>query len=107
LPADVDAFNHRLRYKFAIESVYTFRSWVGVALRADRVAPNSKDSGETFYVLAPRLVFRTNWVSHETISIIYGKWFYGPRSHPEASSIISGDVGLDSQLIAFNVNMWW
>ena len=28
----------------ALESIYTFRSWVGVALRADRVAPNSKDS---------------------------------------------------------------
>ena len=58
-------------------------------------------------MLAPRLVFRTNWVSRETISIIYGKWFYGPHSHPEASSIVSGDVGFDDQLIAFNVNMWW
>jgi len=78
-----------------------------VALRADRVAPNSKDSGDTFYVLAPRLMFRTNWVSRETISIIYGKWFYGPRSHGETGSTVSGDVGLDDQLIAFNVNMWW
>ncbi|MGA9655981.1 MAG: hypothetical protein WBV96_18925, partial [Polyangia bacterium] len=107
LPASVDLFNHRLRYKFGVESIYTFCPWMGVALRADRVAPNSKDSGETFYVLAPRLVFRTNWVTRETISIIYGRWFYGPRSHPEANSIISGDVGLDDQLIAFNVNMWW
>jgi hypothetical protein len=107
LPEGVDTFNHRLRYKFGVESVYTFLPWMGVALRADRVAPNSKDSGETFYVLAPRLMFRTNWVSRETISIIYGKWFYGPRSHGETGSTVSGDVGLDDQLIAFNVNMWW
>jgi hypothetical protein len=80
LPAVGRLFNHRLRYKFALESVYTFRSWVGVALRADCVVPNSKDAGETFYVLAPRLVFRTNWVTRETISIIYGKWFYGPTA---------------------------
>jgi hypothetical protein len=52
-------------------------------------------------------MFRTNWVSRETISIIYGKWFYGPRSHGETGSTVSGDVGLDDQLIAFNVNMWW
>jgi len=102
-----DVFNHRLRYKFALESVYTFRSWVGVALRADRVVPNSKDSGETFYVLSPRLVFRTNWVSRETISIIYGKWFYGPRTHGEGGSTVTGDVGFDDQLIALNVSMWW
>ncbi len=96
-----------LRYKFGIESMYTMRSWLGVALRADRVAPNSKDSDETFYVLAPRVIFRTNWVSRESISIIYGRWFYGPHSHPEANSLLATDVGLDANLIAFNVNMWW
>ena len=107
LPADADLFNHRARYKFGVESIYTMRSWVGVALRADCVVPNSKDLGETFYVLAPRVVFRTNWVSRESISIIYGRWFYGPRSHPEANSLLATDVGLDANLIAFNVNMWW
>jgi hypothetical protein len=107
LPTAVDLFNHRLRYKFALESVYTFRSWVGVALRADCVVPNSKDADETFYVLSPRLVFRTNWVSHETISVIYGKWFYGRHSHGEGGSNVPGDVGFDDQLIALNVNMWW
>ena len=107
LPESVDTFNHRLRYKFGLEAVYAIRSWVSLALRADRVAPNSKDTRETFYVLAPRLVFRTNWVSRETFSIIYGRWFYGPDSHGEAGSTISGDVGFDRQLIAFNVNMWW
>jgi hypothetical protein len=109
LPADVDMFNHRLRYKFGLESIYTIRSWVAVALRADRVAPNSKDKNlsETFYVLAPRVVFRTSWVSRESISIIYGRWFYGPGSHPEASSLLAEDVSLDKHLIAFNVNMWW
>ena len=107
LPASVDTFNHRLRYKCALEAVYTFLPWMAAALRADRVAPNSKDSDETFYVLAPRLIFRTNWVSRETFSIIYGKWFYGPHSHAETGSTVMGDVGLDDQLIAFNVNMWW
>jgi hypothetical protein len=71
------------------------------------VVPNSKDLGETFYVLAPRVIFRTNWVSRESISIIYGRWFYGPRSHPETSSLLAKDVGLDANLIVFNVNMWW
>jgi hypothetical protein len=107
LPADADLFNHRARYKFGVESIYTMRPWVGVALRADCVVPNSKDLGETFYVLAPRVIFRTNWVSRESISIIYGRWFYGPRSHPETSSLLATDVGLDKNLIAFNVNMWW
>lgn len=107
LPADADTFNHRWRYKFGVESIYSFLPWMSAALRADRVAPNSKDSEETFYVLAPRLMFRTNWVTRETFTITYAKWFYGPHSHGEAGSTVSGDVGFDSQLIAFNANMWW
>jgi hypothetical protein len=107
LPESVDIFNHRLRYKFGVESVYTFRSWLAFSLRGDRVAPSSKDSGQTFYVLAPRLVFRTNWASRETFTITYAKWFYGPSSHGEGGSNVPGDVGFDDQLIAFNVNMWW
>ena len=107
LSESVDTFNHRVRYKAGLEAIYTMRPWVAVALRADCVVPNSKDLGETFYVLAPRVVFRTNWVSRESISIIYGRWFYGPRSHPEASSLLAKDVGLDKNLVVFNVNMWW
>jgi hypothetical protein len=75
-------------------------------MRADRVVPNSKDSEETFHVLAPRLVFRTNWQSRETITLLYAKWLYGPHTHPEASSITPGDR-LDDQLFALNVQIWW
>ena len=107
LPENVDVFNHKLRYKFGIESLYSFVSWMSVAFRADRVAPSSKDSGQTFYVLAPRLVFRTNWTSRESLTITYARWFYGPNSHGEAGSTVFGDVGFDNQLIALNVNMWW
>jgi hypothetical protein len=80
---------------------------MAVGFRADRVAPNSKDSEETFYVISPRVVFKRSWYSHESISIIYGKWFYGPHSHSEASAVVPSDWGLDDQLLALNVNLYW
>jgi hypothetical protein len=104
---DQDTFNRRLRYKFAAEAVYSMTYWFSFAVRADRVAPTSKDAGETFYVVAPRAIFKTNWMTHEQIVLIYGHWFYGPRTHPEASSLLPTDIGLDSNLVALNVNMWW
>ncbi len=107
LPSDQDQFNHRLRYKGAIDALYTILPWMGFGVRVDRVTPTSKDSEQTFYVLAPRLVFRTNWGARESIALIYGKWFYGPNTHPDASSIIAPDGRLDDQLIALNVNLWW
>jgi hypothetical protein len=104
---DQDTFNHRLRYKFGAEAIYSVAYWLSFALRGDRVAPTSKDAGETFYVVAPRVIFKTNWMTREQIVLIYGHWFYGPRTHPEASSLLPTDIGLDSNLVALNVNMWW
>ena len=80
---------------------------MGFGVRVDRVTPSSKDAAQTFYVLAPRLVFKTNWMTRETITLLYGKWFYGSNTHPDASSIVAPDGRLDDQLIALNVNMWW
>ena len=106
-PDEANFFNRRWRYKAGAEAIYTFLSWMGCSLRVDGVRPNSRDHGEDFLVLAPRLYFRSHWVTHENIVLTYGKWFYGPRTHAEGSSLIDGDVGLDDQLIAVNVNMWW
>jgi len=107
IPADVDLFDKRLRYKFGADVFSTFKPWMAVGFRADRVAPNSKDSQETFYVISPRVVFKRSWYSHENIQIIYGKWFYGPHSHSEASAVVPSDWGLDDQLLALNVNLYW
>jgi len=98
-------FDGRVRYKAGVDLFYNFMAYMGVAVRFDRVAPNSKDSGETFHVLAPRLVLRTGWTSRENISLMYAKWFYGPRTHAEASGVLPPRY--DDQLFALNVNIWW
>jgi hypothetical protein len=86
--------------------MYTLLPWFGVGLRVDRVIPNSKNSKETFHVLAPRLQFKTDWNSREAISIRYVKWFYGEESRNEGTGLRSPDR-LDDQLWALNFNMWW
>ena len=107
LPPGADVFNHKRRTKFGADVLYSFASFMGAAVRFDRVEPNSKDAGETFHVLASRLIFRTDWQSRGALTLLYAKWFYGPRSHSETGAVVSSDVGLDSQLVALNVNMWW
>jgi hypothetical protein len=98
-------FDGRKRYKAGLDLLYILNSWMGVALRVDRVAPNSRDSEETFHVVAPRLVFKTNWTSRENISVMYAKWFYGTDTHGEFS--VPRVPRLDDQLFALNVNMGW
>ncbi len=97
----------RIRHKYGLDVLYKFFPWLGAGVRGDRVVPTSLDSGETFHVIAPRLVFRSDWQSREQITLLYAKWFYGSRSHPEASQSTSASGKIDDQLIALNVNIWW
>jgi hypothetical protein len=103
---DFQPFDQRARCKAGADLLYTFLPFMAAGFRTDVVVPNAHDSGETFAVIAPRLIFKSDWNSRDTVSLIYGKWFYGPRSHPEANSITPGDR-LDDQLFALNVQMWW
>lgn len=99
-------FDGKLRNKFGLDTVYTFLPNWGLGLRIDRVAPNSKDDEETFYVLAPRLVFKTHWVTHEQVQLMYGKWFYGEHTRNEGTGLRT-QARLDDEMIALNFNMWW
>jgi hypothetical protein len=102
-----DPFNGgRFKNKQGLDVLYTFIPWLGVGLRMDRVAPNSKDAEETFYALAPRLQFRSNWQSHETVTLKYSKWFYGDHTHSDSWDARPREQ-LDDQMIALGFGMWW
>jgi hypothetical protein len=103
---DFERFDGRVRHKYGIDGLYTFLSWMGAGVRVDRVVPNSKDSAETFHVLAPRLQFKTDWNSREAIQLLYAKWFYGSRTRNEGTGERTPDR-LDDQLVALSFNMWW
>jgi hypothetical protein len=98
-------YDDRIRHKYGIDGLYTFQRYVSAGLRVDRVVPSSKDSSETFHVVAARVIFKTDWQSRENLTLLYAKWFYGEHSHPEYS--VLQRPWLDDQLIALNVNMWW
>jgi hypothetical protein len=98
-------YEDRRRFKAGADLFYGFLPYMGAGVRFDRVIPNSRDSSENFSVLNTRLVFKSDWTSRETISLIYARWFYGPHTHPEYSLL--QPPWLDDQLIALNVNMWW
>ncbi|MGC4086910.1 MAG: hypothetical protein QM756_03220 [Polyangiaceae bacterium] len=94
----------RTRHKYGVSALYTFLPWLGAGLRVDRVVPNSRDSEETYHVIAPRLQFKTDWNSHESITLTYVKWFLG--DHSRADNFIPRYL-LDDQVVALNFNMYW
>jgi hypothetical protein len=102
---DFQPFN-RVRHKYGLDVLYKLLPYLSAGVRGDRVVPNSRDSGETFHVIATRLVFKTDWQSREAVTLLYARWFYGPDSHPEASANVAPER-IDDQLLSLNVSMWW
>lgn len=99
-------FDGRFKQKVGLDLLYTFVPWLGLGLRADRIAPNSKDPEETFYAIAPRLQIRSNWQSHETITLKYSKWFYGKHTHSDSWDA-RPRAQLDDQMFGLGFGMWW
>ncbi len=99
-------FDNRSRNKFATEWTYRFLPWLGVGTRFDVVQPNSKDPEETFTVITPKIYFKSNWTSHELVTLQYARWFYGAHTAAQGTDPVSHD-NLDNQMVAISFGMWW
>jgi hypothetical protein len=99
-------YDGKLMFKVGTEVTYRPLSWFAVSARYDFVSPNSKDSKETFHVISPKLIFKSNWTSHEQIVVHYARWLLG--DHTQAFFPDDLDrARLDSNLVGVSFGMWW
>jgi len=99
-------FDGRVMYKFGAEVTYRFFSWLAISGRADHVVPNSKDMAETFNVISPKVIFKSNWLSHEQVTLSYTRWFYGAHTHAEFPDDYTRGQ-LDNEMYALTFGMWF
>jgi hypothetical protein len=81
--------------------------WLGLSGRYDNVQPNMNDSTETFQVLSPRLVLRTDFVSNEEIVLQYSRYLMG--AHTRLPHPWDGRPGTtaDRNVVSIIATMWW
>ncbi len=65
-----------MKLKFGFDLEYSPLSWMGMGFRGDHLRPNSTIDEQTFSILSPRLVFRSELATHEEISISYHRYSY-------------------------------
>jgi hypothetical protein len=65
------------KFKYGTDIVYSFLPKMAAALRTDVVNPNMSDSTQSFYIISPRLIFRSEFVTHEQIVLQYSYYMYG------------------------------
>jgi hypothetical protein len=92
------------KLKIGGEVVYTPLAWFAVGGRYDLVQPNLKDNTLSFHVLTPKIIFRTDFVSHEQVVVQYARYIYGDNVRAEFPWL-----GLKPARDVISVTglMWW
>jgi hypothetical protein len=68
------------KLKYGADVSVQLLPFLSTALRVDRVEPNDQLPEQSFAVLSPRVVFKTDWVSHERFTLGYSRYFYDQRA---------------------------
>ena len=112
--SDDPAFDGVRKLKFGGEVIYTPLSWLSAGIRGDRVMPNHRDSTQSFSVLAPKILLRSQFVTHELFTIQYSRYFYGDnppapsgpiQPYGYGSPMITGRP--DEHVFKVQATMWW
>jgi hypothetical protein len=77
---DDDRMTGVTKLKFGADLEWNPISWFGVGFRFDQVNPRSDHPMQSFTALAPRLVFRSDYGTHEEIEIGYAHYIYAKNS---------------------------
>ncbi len=99
-------FDNVTKLKLGSEVIYDFVSWAALGLRYDFIGPDLAQSDRGYQIISPRILFRTNFLSHEQINIRYTHWFYGDRVIIQ--NVAPNDPqGLDEHMVALQANMYF
>jgi hypothetical protein len=66
-------------FKWGLEGGWSPLSWLGLALRYDRVILDVKDDANSFRVVSPRVSLRTHWLVDGEIFLQWSYYTYGAR----------------------------
>jgi hypothetical protein len=110
------------KLKFGLDAIYTPLAWLGFGGRFDVVQPdldaayarspdttgtrfNPGGSDLSFKVLTGRLVLKTQFVTHETITLSASHYFLGRAAYP--AQPYEWVPRADANLVALAASMWW
>jgi hypothetical protein len=110
------------KLKYGGDLIWSFSPMVALAFRGDAVNPNMSDSTQSFYILSPRFIFRSEFVTHEAIILQYSRYIYGggykdPSRVEELMPWPYGANGTydikqlgghpDENVVTLSASMWW
>ena len=103
------------KLKMGLDAVYTPLYWLGFNGRFDWVQPdldaayaqqgNPGGSDLSFAALTLRLMFRTQFVTHESVQLQYAHYWLGDAAYP--SYPYAWVARADANMVGLFASMWW
>jgi hypothetical protein len=92
------------KLKYGGDLVFRALSWLGIGARADVVQPSSKDASESFWVISPKIMFHTAFITHEEITAQYSHYSYNSGVTPQPPN---NAFPPDENVFGVKATMWW
>jgi hypothetical protein len=103
------------KLKYGADLVISPLKWLGFGARADFVQPTNVNSSQNFTVVSPKILFHTNWVTHEEITLWYSHYAYGSGVLPQPpNGVVNPNTGSptgpfppDENVVGLKGTIWW
>jgi hypothetical protein len=103
------------KLKYGGDLVIAPLPWLGFGVRTDFVQPTNFDASQNFAVVSPKVMFHTQWVTHEEITLWYSHYFYGSSVLPQPpNGVVNPNAGgaagpfpPDPSVVGLKATFWW
>jgi hypothetical protein len=110
-PDEPTATGGRHKLKLGGSLTYTPLFWLGLSGRVDVVQPDLDHSAQSFQVLSPRVLLRTDFLSHEEVVLKYDRYFLGSdtRLNYPFDEQMARDpfFHADENVFSLTATFWW
>jgi hypothetical protein len=105
------------KLKYGADLIITPLPWLGFGARADIIQPTNKepDNAQRFWVISPKVMVKTKWVTHEEVTLWYSHYNYGSKVMPQPPNGIMnpnmigtpGPFPPDENVVGLKGTIWW
>jgi hypothetical protein len=108
------------KLKYGADLIITPWSWLGFGVRADVVQPTNINAEQNrFWVVSPKIIFKTKWQTHEEVTLWYSHYGYGSSVLPQppngtpnpqtgnGAGTFAGPFPPDENTVGLKGTIWW
>jgi hypothetical protein len=97
------------KVKYGAEVTYSALAWLALSTRYDRVVADVDDARQTFSVISPRIILRSDYNSQDQVTLQYSRWFYGSGVVVRSGYPPVNDPTIvpDENMVSLTANLWW